>query len=201
MRMRLIVIVGVAFAVGALAAIGLFQTKRPNVTYTGKALIGGPFTLKNQKGQTVTDKDFGGQYMLVSFGYTYCPDICPAELQVISNAMEKLGDKAEKVTPLFITIDPERDTVSQLAGYMQSFHPRMIGLTGTKEQIKQAASAYRVYYTRAEGGGSNEDYLMDHSTFIYLMDPKGEYLTHFPYGISAADLADRISAEMNKPAA
>ncbi len=200
MRIRLILTVALAFSVGALAAVILLPKERAVTAQSGRALIGGPFTLKNQKGEIVKDSNFRGKYMLVSFGYTYCPDICPAELSVMSNALEKLGDQADKVVPIFITIDPDRDTADQLALYLQSFHPRMVGLTGTAEQIKEAASAYRVYYAKADGG-SPDSYLMDHSTFMYLMDSKGEYITHFGYGITPDDLASRISDAMKKGAA
>ncbi len=198
MRTRLIFIVIIAFSIGTLTAILLRSAYQGGVISTGKALIGGPFTLTNQNGKVVTDKDFRGRYMLVAFGYTYCPDICPAELNVISGAMEKLGDKSKNIVPIFITVDPKRDTVEQMANYISSFYPTMVGLTGTEEQIKEAASAYRVYYAKAEGD-SDDNYLMAHSTFIYLMDPQGEYVTHFGYGISAEDLAARLSKAIGDP--
>lgn len=200
MLIRVVLIVTVAFSIGVLGAIFLRQTDQSGVAQSGKALIGGPFTLTNQNGQTVTEKTFRGKYMLVTFGYTYCPDICPAELNVISAAMEKIGNKAGEIVPIFITIDPKRDTVEQIETYMSSFHPQMVGLTGNEEQIKQAASAYRVYYQKADGGPGDDSYLMDHSTFMYLMDPKGDYVSHFGYGISAEDLAARISNAMNEAA-
>ncbi len=200
MLIRVVLIVTVAFSIGVLGAIFLRQTDQSGVAQSGKALIGGPFTLTNQNGQTVTEKTFRGKYMLVTFGYTYCPDICPAELNVISAAMEKIGNKAGEIVPIFITIDPKRDTVEQIETYMSSFHPQMVGLTGNEEQIKQAASAYRVYYQKTDGGPGDDSYLMDHSTFMYLMDPKGDYVSHFGYGISAEDLAARISNAMNEAA-
>ena len=193
MPLRLILIITIAFAIGSLIALTSHQMGAPMATQSGKALIGGPFALTNQKGERVTDETFRGKYMLVSFGYTFCPDVCPAELQLMSNAVDLLGAKAEKVTPIFITIDPERDTVPQIAGYVENFHPRMVGLTGTPEEIKEAASAYRVYYAKAEGASAASGYLMDHSTFLYLMDPQGQYVTHFPYGITREKLADGIA--------
>ena len=193
---RLLLIITIAFAVGSLVALTSHQMGAPTAHQTGKALIGGPFTLTNQKGERVTDETFRGKYMLVSFGYTFCPDVCPAELQLMANAIDLLGAKAEKVTPIFITIDPQRDTVSQIAGYVDNFHPRMVGLTGTPEEVKEAASAYRVYYAKAEGASTSSGYLMDHSTFLYLMDPQGLYVTHFPYGITRENLADGIAKAM-----
>jgi cytochrome oxidase Cu insertion factor (SCO1/SenC/PrrC family) len=196
MPVRLLLVITIAFAVGSLVALTSHQGGVPSATQTGKALIGGPFTLTNQKGERVTDETFRGKYMLVSFGYTSCPDVCPAELQLMANTMDLLGAKSEKVTPIFITIDPERDTVTQVAGYVENFHPRMVGLTGTLEEIKEAAGAYRVYYAKAEGASTASGYLMDHSTFLYLMDPQGLYVTHFPYGITREKLADGIAKAM-----
>lgn len=192
MPVRLLFVILIFFAVGSLAALFMRDSFVPSATQSGRALIGGPFVLTNQKGERVADEAFRGKYMLVSFGYTFCPDICPAELQLMTDALNELGPKGDNIVPVFITIDPKRDTVSQIAGYMESFHPRMVGLTGTEEEIKQAAGAYRVYYARADGAADDPNYLMDHSTFIYLMDPKGEYLAHFPYGITKDKLAERL---------
>jgi cytochrome oxidase Cu insertion factor (SCO1/SenC/PrrC family) len=195
MPLRLLLVVTIAFAVGGLVALTSHQSLTPSATQSGRALIGGPFTLTDHKGARVTDETFRGKYMLVSFGYTFCPDICPAELQLMSNAMELLGPKAEKVTPIFVTIDPERDTVPQIASYIENFDPRMVGLTGTPEEVKEAASAYRVYYAKADGSAAS-GYLMDHSTFLYLMDPQGLYVTHFAYGITGEKLAEAIARAM-----
>lgn len=193
MSLRLFVVIFIAFAVGGLLALSSHELSMPSGTRTGKALIGGPFTLTNQKGEHVTDETFRGKYMLVSFGYTSCPDVCPAELQLMSNAMDLLGANADKVTPIFITVDPERDTVSQMASYVSNFYPRMVGLTGSPEEVKQAAGAYRVFYAKAEGASTASGYLMDHSTFIYLMDPEGNYVTHFAYGTTREKLAEGIA--------
>ncbi len=191
---RIAFVVVIAFSIGMAGALVLREFPTQSVIQTGKALIGGPFTLTNHKGETVTERDFTGRHMLVVFGYTYCPDICPAELQLMTDALNKAGPSAESVTPVFITIDPQRDTIEQIAAYISNFHPRMVGLTGTDEQIRQAAEAYRVFYSRAESSRPDDDlYLMDHSTFIYLMDPQGEYLRHFPYGTSSEELAASIT--------
>lgn len=191
---RIAFIVVIAFSIGMGIALFLRYDAQQGFVQSGKALIGGEFSLTNHKGEPVTDKDFRGKYMLVSFGYTFCPDICPAELQLMTDAMEKLGEKQSEVTPVFVTIDPARDTVEQMRDYVSNFHPRMVGLTGTADQIKQAAEAYRVFYAKAETEKPDDQYyLMDHSTFIYLMDRNGEYLRHFPYGTNADDLATAIS--------
>lgn len=134
--------------------------------------LGGPFTLTDQTGREVTERDFAGRFMLIYFGFTYCPDVCPTELGVMASAIDILGDQGARVTPALITIDPERDTPAQLADYVSRFHPRMIGLTGTAQQVAQVARAYRVYYARVRPQGSG-DYLMDHSSFTYLVGPDG----------------------------
>ncbi len=148
----------------------------------GIARIGGAFTLTDHQNRPRTHTDFRGRYMLVYFGYTYCPDICPTALQKMISAMMQLPpEQQEKITPVFISIDPERDTVQQLASYVENFHPRMVGLTGTREQIAVAARAYRVYYGRAKADDSAADYLMDHSSIVFLMNPRGDYVTHFTH--------------------
>lgn len=158
----------------------------------GTALIGGPFSLTDQDGRKVTDKDFRGHYMLVFFGYTYCPDLCPTELQVISAALDSLGAKADSIQPIFITFDPQRDTPEVMKQYVSNFHPRLIGLTGTPEEIAAAAKAYRVFYSKLENSSGPNTYLMDHSTITYLMDKQGKFLKHFSYSTDAATLAQDL---------
>ncbi len=177
-----------------VAGIVLMRTPYPAPRIvSGKALIGGPFTLTDHRGKRVTEKDFMGKLSLVFFGYTFCPDVCPAELQVISAALDELGGDAKKVTPLFITIDPERDTVEQMNSYVSNFHEQLIGLTGTTEEIRAAASAYRIYYKKVTDDPSSSDYVMDHSSIVYLMSPKGEYLTHFSYGTGVDKMVKGIA--------
>ena len=154
--------------------------------------IGGAFALKDQTGKVRTDADFRGQLMLVYFGFTYCPDICPTDLQQIGLAMDQLGADAASVQPLFVTLDPERDTVEHLAQYVTLFHPRLIGLTGSIKDVSQAADAYRVYYKRVTTGTKPDDYTVDHSAFIYLIDRDGKYLGFFPPGTDAAKMVDMI---------
>ena len=131
--------------------------------------------------------------MLVFFGYTYCPDVCPAGLQVMTSALDELGAGADVIQPLFITIDPERDTVEVMASYVENFHERMVGLTGSADQIAGVAKAYRVYYKKA---GDDADYLMDHSSILYLMGPDGKFLKHYVYGTDAEALAKQIKQEL-----
>jgi protein SCO1/2 len=159
---------------------------------SGTALVGGPFTLTNQDGRRVTDQDFRGKYMLIFFGYTYCPDVCPSELQVMSAALDQMGPEADKIQPIFITIDPERDTADTLKIYVSNFSPRMVGLTGSDEDIAAVAKAYRIYYAKAKGTENQKDYLMDHSTILYLMGPDGKFVKHFTYGTEAKGLAEAL---------
>lgn len=175
-----------------------FSGQIQTVTSTGTALIGGPFTLTDQDGRKVTDKDFRGHYMLVFFGYTYCPDLCPTELQVMSAALDSLGAKADAIQPVFISFDPERDTPEVLKQYVSNFHPRLVGLTGSPEEIAVAAKAYRVYYSKVANSSGPDTYLMDHSTITYLMDPQGRFLKHFSYSTDAAAMAKAL-AEATAP--
>jgi protein SCO1/2 len=154
--------------------------------------IGGPFQLTDQSGKVRSERDFRGHLMLVYFGFTYCPDICPTDLQAIGLAMDKLGADADEVQPLFITLDPERDTREHLADYVTMFHPRLLGLTGSSEAVESAADAYRVYYKRVDFDKGDGTYTVDHSAFIYLMDRDGKYLGFFPPGTSAEKMVEMI---------
>jgi len=171
---------------------GLNPTPGAQIKSSGKALIGGPFSLIDHKGKRVNEKSFAGKYMLIYFGYTYCPDVCPTELQVMSAALDTLGEDAKRIQPVFITIDPDRDTVSVLAEYVTNFHSSFVGLTGSEEEIRTATKSYRVYYAKAKDAKSNKDYLMDHSSIIYLMNERGEFVKHFSFGVNPDDLATEI---------
>jgi cytochrome oxidase Cu insertion factor (SCO1/SenC/PrrC family) len=159
---------------------------------SGVALVGGPFTLTDHNGREVTEKTFLGKYMLVFFGFTFCPDVCPTELQVISAALDQMGPEADAIQPVFITVDPERDTPEVLKAYVGNFGPRLLGLTGTPEQVAAAAKAFRVYYAKVKNSGSAADYMMDHSTIIYLMGPDGRFVKHMTYTTDAAKLAGEL---------
>jgi protein SCO1 len=153
--------------------------------------IGGPFALIDHTGRPRTDKDFRGKLLLIYFGYSYCPDVCPTDLQQIGLAVDRLGPDGEAVQPLFITLDPERDTAAHLADYVPLFHPRLIGVTGSAEEIRRAALAYKVYYARYYPPGS-PDYVIDHSSFIYLVDESGTYIGFFPTGTTADRMIEII---------
>jgi cytochrome oxidase Cu insertion factor (SCO1/SenC/PrrC family) len=157
----------------------------------GRGHVGGPFTLTDHTGKTRSDTDFRGKFLLVYFGYTYCPDICPTDLAQISQAIDKLGAAGDDVQPLFISIDPERDTPSVLAQYVAMFHPRLIGLTGAPEQVRAVADSYKVYYAKYFPPDGSV-YLIDHSGFTYLMGPSGEYLGFFPPGTPSDRMVEII---------
>jgi protein SCO1 len=155
--------------------------------------IGGPFTLIASDGSTVTDKAYRGKWLMVYFGYTFCPDACPTTLTDISGALQKLGPLAAKVQPIFISVDPKRDTPRVMAEYMKSFDPRIVGLTGTPQQTAAAAQQYHVVYY-ASGNVDGGDYLVDHSSLIYIMSPQGEFV-----GSLVGDTeSDRLAEEMRQ---
>jgi cytochrome oxidase Cu insertion factor (SCO1/SenC/PrrC family) len=190
-RLRyLILILGLvaALAIGYGVSRGVVDHAGPPA---GAVAIGGPFSLIDDQGKPRTDADYRGKLMLVYFGYTYCPDVCPTTLQIMGQALDQLGGESGKVAALFITVDPARDTTERLNGYAEQFNPQMIGLTGSAEQIAAAAKSYRVYYKKA---GDGFDYLMDHSSIVYLMDRDGHYLTHFTVDATA----DQIAAALRK---
>jgi protein SCO1 len=158
--------------------------------------IGGPFTLQDGNGKTVTDRDFRGKYMLVYFGYTFCPDVCPTTLTAVADAMDKLGPAAGRVQPVFITVDPRRDTAPVVKQYAAAFGPAITGLTGTPEQVAKVAKEYRVYYAEHRTGPGAGDYTMDHSSILYLMDPKGAFLAPVRADMSADEIATSLKKLM-----
>src|SRR5262245_60208099 len=158
-------------------------------TAPGSVAIGGPFALTDQFGKPRTDQDLRGQYMLVFFGYTNCPGPCPTALNNMTLALNELGAAAAKVTPVFISVDPARDSVQAMHDYIANFHPRFVALTGAQADIKKVMRAYRVI---GEPGGSGEGYTVMHSTSIFLMDGDGRYVTLIPSEAAPADIAAAI---------
>ena len=196
MQRRNIVVIVACFLFGALlGAYALLLNSSPGdrVQSSGKALVGGPFTLVDPSGKTVTDQNFRGRYMLIFFGYTHCPDICPAELQVMAAALDQLGPKAAKVVPIFITLDPERDTPEAVGAYVKNFGPNIVGLTGSTEAVAAAAKAYRVSFSKFQDENSGTNYTIDHSALAYLIGADGEYIMHIPYGTSVAQILDTLN--------
>ncbi|MDF1748716.1 MAG: SCO family protein [Alphaproteobacteria bacterium] len=210
MNRKALPIIGVMLA--ALAAIGLAALVAWNqlagtgheqgVSRSGEALVapgitvGGSFELINQDGEKVTQDSFPGQYMLIYFGYSSCPDVCPTELSSIAAAMDLVAEKkpaiAAQVTPVFITIDPARDTPAMMKDYVAAFHPRLVGLTGSEGAIADIARKFRVFYskgTEIEGGF----YLMNHSGYVYFMAPDGSFVTMFHGGSAPETMAEAIT--------
>ncbi len=177
----------IGLAVGAAVAYYQMQFETARVLKQGDSVatnaapvaglkIGGPFTLTDHNGNKITEESFAGQYKLIYFGFTYCPAICPTELQKITKVLNELGPYGDQIQPLLITIDPERDTPDVLKEYVSLFHPRLIGLTGTQPQIDNVLKNYRIFATKVEDDNLNE-YTMDHSTFIYLMGPNNDLMS------------------------
>lgn len=169
--------------------------KRPSRSVdsnANKPSLGGAFTLVNQDGKAVTQDNYADQYKLIFFGFTYCPAICPTELLKITTLMNQLGDDmTDKITPIFITIDPERDTPEQIKTYLESFHPRMIGLTGSQDQIDAVKKEYKVYASKVENEMMDE-YMMDHSAFLYFIAPDDSFVSMYPSTDTAAQIAADI---------
>ena len=185
-----------AVLVVAVLAIGSRLMVWSGGEHAQQASIGGPFTLVDGDGRTVTDADFRGKWMLIYFGYTFCPDVCPTSLNAVAGALDKLDPAlADKVTPILITVDPTRDTPAVVKDYAAAFHPRMVGLTGSQEQVTAAMKAFKVYAARAKGG-DDATYTVDHSSILYLMGPDGRFVAHFPHGTTADDLAAALAKHL-----
>jgi len=156
--------------------------------------VGGSFSLIDGDGKPVTDQTWRGKYMLVYFGYTFCPDVCPTTLSSVADALDRMGAKADRIQPLFITVDPKRDIPSVVKQYAAAFGPRIVGLTGSAEQIAATAKAYRVYYAEHRTGPGPDDYSMDHSSVLYLMGLDG----HFIAPVRADQDGPEIAAALTK---
>jgi protein SCO1/2 len=198
--------------------VAVAQPVTHDLAEPGSVPIGGPFALTDQTGKPVTDEDYRGKYLLVFFGYTYCPDVCPTTLNDLAETMDLLGDRARTVQPLFISVDPERDTPDVLAKYVAAFGHRIVGLTGTKKEIADVARAYHVFFQKIsvedyygesldrksaakaekDGEAKPKDYFYNHSANVYLMSPNGDYLTHFDYGTKPKDMASTVLAAIDK---
>ena len=154
--------------------------------------VGGPFTLVAADGTTVSDATYRGKWLLVYFGYTLCPDVCPTTLMEIAGALEKLGPDAASLQPLFITVDPERDTPEAIGRYTKAFDSRIAGLTGTAQQIAAVAKEYGAYGMRHKSRAGADDGLMDHSTYLYIMDPRGKFVRGLDFDTPSGRIADTL---------
>lgn len=197
------------WALASVAVLGLgaalvWQARAPQdlpaTRITGEAAITNAYALTDHTGRAVTAETFAGQWQLVFFGFTYCPDICPTTLAYMASVMDLLGKDAKEVAPIFITVDPQRDTVGVMADYVTAFHPALFGLTGTEAQVAEAATNFRVFYERAEDEAAPDGYLMAHSGYIYLMRPEGRFEAVFREGdqppeVLTSEIAMRIEKE------
>jgi cytochrome oxidase Cu insertion factor (SCO1/SenC/PrrC family) len=203
-RTRALVVVASLIAGGFMFGAGLAAAadEQPSAAQMmddlmyGHGSIGGPFTLTDSAGKQRSDSEFRGKLMIVYFGYTYCPDVCPADLMAITQALDALGPAADGVQPIFITVDPERDT-KVLKDYVGAFHPSLIGLTGSPDDIRKVANAFKAFYVKVpdERGG---DYSIDHAGVIYLMGRDGEYLGFTPPQTSAQRLTEILRKYLAK---
>lgn len=182
----------VGLAIASLIAYVQIKSETLSSSITAKN-FGGEFTLTNHHGETVTDKDFSDQYRLIYFGFTYCPAICPTELQRINTVLKDLGEAGKKIQPIFVTVDPERDTVKTMKNYVSLFHPRLIGLTGTPEQITVIKKAYKIYSAKVQDK-TMSDYTVDHSSFIYFMGPDDALIRIF----KVDDAVEKITKTIKK---
>lgn len=187
----LLILVLLLVAIG-LWSVYLLKDRTPTAAENSRALIGGSFSLTNHLNEPVTEKDFLGKYMLIYFGYTYCPDICPTDLQIMADALNMLDpDILNQITPVFVSVDPERDTPEVMAEYIKFFHKNLIGLTGTVEQVEAIKSAYKVYAAKSD---NNPGYLVDHTAYTYFMDKNGKLLKHFNHAEAPEKMATEITS-------
>ncbi|MDP1873507.1 SCO family protein [Phenylobacterium sp.] len=198
MSKRSLIIIALVALFGLAAGAALFwRADGPTAGSQAQTDVGGPFQLVNQDGQAVDESILDGRWSVVFFGFTYCPDICPATLQSLAAAQEQLGPRGADLQTVFISVDPERDTPEQLKTYLslEAFPKGVVGLTGTPEQVEQVAKSYYVYYRKS---GEGPDYTIDHSTAAYLMDPKGRFNRVLAYGIAPDEMARLIRAAMQE---
>ena len=182
-----------AFLAAGAAAV-LFMNPAPAVQ--SAQAIGGPFKLQTSRGDIVTERDFRGKWLLIYFGYTHCPDICPTTLAEVVQTIDRLGAAGAGVQPLFITIDPERDTPEVMDAYVKALDARILGLTGTPADIAAAAKGYKVHYAKVQSQDNKQDYAMEHSSFVYLIGPDGGYVTLFTPG--AGQAPDKMAPKLRE---
>jgi protein SCO1/2 len=206
---RALILLGIAL-VGAVAAfyyprekpaeeVGRAEAARlMNDLMSGKARVGGPFTLTDQNGNARSLADFRGKLVLLYFGYTFCPDVCPADLLAIGRLVQALGKDGETVQPVFVTRDPKRDTQAILRDYAAAFHPRFVALRGSEQETRRIATAYKVYYEKVTPPGSST-YVIDHTAFIFLLDREGRYVAFFPPGTTVERMAVMMREALAQP--
>ena len=183
---------------GGLAALMLIPAPLPQTTTSMTGTLGGPFTLVASDGRTVTDQAFRGKWMLIYFGYTSCPDACPTALNNMGVALDRLGTEGASMQPVFITVDPKRDTPAMLAEYLKSFDPHIVGLSGSEKQVAAVVKEYHVYVEVPSG--TDKDYIVNHSSFFYLINRDGKFVNIVHGDVSGDELADKVR-QLMKPAA
>jgi protein SCO1/2 len=198
--MRAVVLTAAGVLVAAIVGVALWLALAqrpvdlsPAMVNVEGADIGGPFELTAQSGERVTSAELIDGPTLIYFGYTFCPDVCPVDTQIMAQAVDILAEQGIEVTPVFITVDPERDTPEALAAYAEAVHPNMIALTGTPEEIRAAADAYKVYYQKVEMEDSAAGYLMNHTSYFYLMTPEAGLVALFRRDVTPESLASDIA--------
>ncbi|MGC2517823.1 MAG: SCO family protein [Burkholderiales bacterium] len=208
---RALILLGVALALAGAAAAFYYPREKPdeeggraeaarlmNDLMSGKARVGGPFTLTDQHGNARSLADFRGKLVLLYFGYTFCPDVCPTDLLAIGRLVGVLGRDGEAVQPVFVTLDPERDTQAILGNYATAFHPRFVALRGSERETRRIATAYKVYYEKVRLPGSST-YVIDHTAFIFLLDREGNYVAFFPPGTTVDRMAVMVREALAQP--
>lgn len=189
----------VLFAILICAAPAWADSQAPSTDDQMATGINPRYLLMDTRGRSVSDQDFPGRFQLIAFGYTFCPDICPTTLAEMSVVMEKLGKQAEKLQPLFVSVDPERDTPEILRRYTEFFHPRIIGLTGSPDLVRRVADHFKVAYAKHwEPGAAKDKYTVDHSAGMYLLGPDGSFVAKFAYATPPQEVAERILAFMKE---
>lgn len=181
---------------GGIAAYQIYKEENQTPNFVTAKNFGGPFTLVNQENKKVTEKDFENQWRLIYFGFTYCPAICPTELQKMTGVLNDLDDQADDITPIFISVDPERDTTDVIKNYISLFHPRLVGLTGSEEQVNQAKKSYKIFAAKVKDDTMTE-YTVDHSSFIYFMNPDNDLVRIFRIEDSAEEMIKVIKSALS----
>jgi protein SCO1/2 len=168
-----------------------------NELMSGKAAVGGPFTLTDASGRRVALRDFRGRMVLLYFGFTTCPDVCPTDLMAIGKAIRDLGEEGRHFQPIFVTLDPERDRRDAIGAYVAGFHPRFVALTGSEAEVRRVASAYKVFYEKVPLAGAS-GYTIDHTAFTFLIDRRGRYVGVYPPGTPHDRLASMLREELRR---
>lgn len=175
----------------------MVEQERERTRSIGKAAIGGPFSLIDCNGDRKTDQDFLGQWLMIYFGFCHCPDICPDELEKMGKVVDSVNKLPDLYTlqPVFISVDPERDTPEAIKEYLKDFHSTIIGLTGSRDEVDQVSKAYRVYYSSAPVKDDN-DYLVDHTIIMYLVGPDGKFIDYFGQNRTETEIAAAVGNKM-----